>query len=112
MDFDIQDHVAIEDHWRVSGTHYGETSEAWLRNMDAAKAELWPLFERTYGDQARRMWVYWRVFFMACAELWNHQDGQEWFVSHYLFRKRLPQPAQKQAWNASTTPSSISESPV
>jgi cyclopropane-fatty-acyl-phospholipid synthase len=54
--------------------------------MDANREEIWPLFAATYGEaQTRRWWVYWRVFFMACAELWNFKDGEEWIVSHYLF---------------------------
>ena len=84
----FNDHFRIEKHWRVSGTHYSKTSEAWLANMDKHKAEIFPLFETTYGKgQATKWWVYWRIFFMACAELWGYKNGEEWFVSHYLFKK-------------------------
>jgi len=82
-------HLAVERHWRVSGTHYQKTSEAWLGNMDARKEEILPVLERTYGaDQRDKWWMYWRVFFMACAELWGYNNGEEWMVSHYLFSKR------------------------
>jgi cyclopropane-fatty-acyl-phospholipid synthase len=84
----FQDDLRIENHWCVSGTHYQRTAEAWLENMDANKAEIWPLFEKTYGsDQARKWWVYWRVFYMACAELWGYDKGNQWHVSHYRFQK-------------------------
>jgi cyclopropane-fatty-acyl-phospholipid synthase len=79
----------IEKHWHVSGTHYAKTSEAWLKNMDAHKAEIMPLFEKTYGNnQALKWWVYWRLFYLACAELWAFNNGNEWLVSHYLFNKK------------------------
>lgn len=82
------DHVKIEKHWRVSGMHYSKTSEAWLQNMDACKPQIMEIMKRVYGEsEAVKWWVYWRIFFMACAELWGHDNGNEWMVSHYLFQK-------------------------
>ncbi len=87
----FQDHLRIEEHWRVNGTHYSRTAEDWLRNMDRNKAKIWPLFEQTYGPgETKRWWNYWRIFYMACAELWGWRGGTRWLVSHYLFSKRTP----------------------
>jgi cyclopropane-fatty-acyl-phospholipid synthase len=83
----FQEHLHCVDHWRVSGTHYQATSEAWLRNQDAHQAEILALFQTTYGKEARLQFARWRIFFMACAELWGWRGGEAWFVSHYLFRK-------------------------
>jgi cyclopropane-fatty-acyl-phospholipid synthase len=86
--FYFNDDLVVEKHWHVSGTNYAKTSEAWLVNMDAHKAQIMPLFEATYGkDEAIKWWVYWRLFYLACAELWNYNEGNEWLVSHYLFHK-------------------------
>jgi cyclopropane-fatty-acyl-phospholipid synthase len=84
----FQNDLNAINHWQVNGTHYQKTAEAWLQNMDKRRAEIMPLFALTYGhEDARRWWVRWRVFFMACAELWGYNSGREWIVSHYLFRK-------------------------
>lgn len=84
----FDDDLKITDQWIVNGMHYSKTSEAWLKNMDAHKHEIIPLFEKTYGkEQALKWWVYWRIFYMACAELWGFNNGNEWMVCHYLFEK-------------------------
>jgi cyclopropane-fatty-acyl-phospholipid synthase len=84
----FQDDLAIRGHWRVSGTHYQRTSEAWLTKMDANEASITPILSETYGREQTAKWrAYWRVFFMSCAELWGFRDGNEWLVSHYLFEK-------------------------
>jgi len=84
----FQDQLKIEEHWKVSGTHYARTSEAWLSTMDENKKMITPILEKTYGgDQAGKWRAYWRIFFMSCAELWGYRGGEEWIVSHYLFSK-------------------------
>ncbi len=84
----FQDDLRIEEHWKVSGTHYARTSEAWLQAMDANRKLITPILERTYGiDQVAKWRSYWRIFFMSCAELWGYRGGEEWIVSHYLFTK-------------------------
>jgi cyclopropane-fatty-acyl-phospholipid synthase len=85
----FDEHLQLVQDWRVNGRHYQQTAEHWLQNMDRHRAEIIPLFEQTYGKAAvTRWWVYWRVFYMACAELWGYRNGEEWLVSHYLFRSR------------------------
>jgi len=78
---EFQRDLVITDEWRVDGTHYARTSEAWYRNLMAARGELEPLVGRA-GFQR------WRVFFLACAELFNFGAGRQWLVAHYRFAPR------------------------
>jgi cyclopropane-fatty-acyl-phospholipid synthase len=84
----FQEHLTLEKQWRWDGRHYEKTANAWLKKMDEAKESLRPMFEDTYGkDFAMLWWRRWRLFFMACAELFGYDNGQQWWVSHYLFKK-------------------------
>ena len=84
----FQDDLRLVNHWRVNGQDYEKTANAWLANMDAHEPEIRKIFAATYGaGNETKWWVYWRVFYMSCAELWGYSEGNEWLVSHYLFRK-------------------------
>ena len=86
----FQNDLNYVQRWRWDGTHYQKTAEAWLQNMDNHKKDLMPLFHAVYGeDQAQTWWSRWRLFFMACAELFGYENGQQWWVSHYLFENSV-----------------------
>jgi cyclopropane-fatty-acyl-phospholipid synthase len=83
-----QEHLTVEAHWRVDGRHYQKTAEAWLANLDARRAEVLAIFEKVHGKREAARWVQrWRIFFMACAELWGFRQGREWLVSHYRLKR-------------------------
>lgn len=84
----FQEHLQLKSHWQWSGEHYGHTSNAWLKNMDRHQASLQPVFEQTYGEDAQIWSQRWRIFFMACAELFAYENGQEWVIGHFLFEKK------------------------
>ena len=82
----FQEELKLINHWRWSGTHYQKTSNEWLRNMDYKKEIILPIMKDTYGiENITIWWNRWRIFFMACAELFGFDDGNQWWVSHYLF---------------------------
>ena len=84
----FNDDLIIEDHWRVNGRHYQQTCEGWLKLQDERRGQIMPILRDAYGGEAERWFQRWRIFFMSCAELFGYNHGNEWFVGHYLFRKR------------------------
>ncbi|MBT8082881.1 MAG: cyclopropane-fatty-acyl-phospholipid synthase family protein [Gammaproteobacteria bacterium] len=81
-------HLNVEKRWHWSGTHYARTCNAWLQRMDSNRQQIMPVLEACYGESnASLWWQRWRIFFMACAELFDYDEGQEWFVGHYLLSR-------------------------
>jgi cyclopropane-fatty-acyl-phospholipid synthase len=84
----FQDDLRLVEQWRWGGAHYQRTANAWLVNLDARRDAALSVLADTYGQAHSAQWLQrWRIFFMACAELFGYRGGQEWWVSHYLFRR-------------------------
>lgn len=84
----FQDELTVMDRWRVDGRQYAQTSEHWLRNFDNNIEKIRPILRSTYGGSEAKKWeAYWRTFYMAVAELFGYNGGQEWYVAHYLMEK-------------------------
>jgi cyclopropane-fatty-acyl-phospholipid synthase len=85
----FQDDLRIEEQWRLPGTHYQRTANHWLANQDANASAVIDVLRAAYGEHDAKRWHQrWRMFWMACAELFGYHDGNEWLVGHYRFAKR------------------------
>lgn len=83
-----QDSLAVERQWQVNGMNYARTADAWLDNMSRNRPQILSVLETVYGSENAEKWYQrWRMFFIACRELFGFADGTEWGVSHYLFEK-------------------------
>ncbi|HSM11448.1 MAG TPA: class I SAM-dependent methyltransferase, partial [Lysobacter sp.] len=84
----FQRDLRIEQRWHVDGTHYQRTANHWLHNQDARREETMAVLTDAYGTAGAALWFQrWRMFWMACAEMFGYADGQEWLVAHYRFAK-------------------------
>lgn len=85
--YQFQDLFKVEKSWKWNGAHYAKTAYAWLQNFDKNRDEINIIFQKTYGDDWN-LWIKrWRLFFLATAGLFGYDNGEEWFVSHYLLQK-------------------------
>jgi cyclopropane-fatty-acyl-phospholipid synthase len=85
----FDEHLEVVGSWDVNGTHYHRTCEAWLENMERFRPQVVEALAQGYGShQVRRFWHMWRIFFMACSELFRYGGGEEWIVAHRLLRAR------------------------
>jgi len=79
----FQQDLRFRRRWLVNGSHYAKTARAWLDSLDADRDGVL----ETLGGDGRQM-QRWRMFFMACEELFAFDHGNEWMVGHYLFENR------------------------
>jgi cyclopropane-fatty-acyl-phospholipid synthase len=80
--------LALLSQHAVNGVHYSRTLEAWLAKHDAAKESVRRAMVDAYGEAGARTWGQrWRIFYMACSELFKYNGGNTWFVAHYVWEK-------------------------
>lgn len=80
----FSDLFAVENEWRWSGTHYRRTALDWLENFDRHIDSIQPILTQVYGKDASLWQRRWRLFFLATAGLFGHDNGDVWGVGHYL----------------------------
>ena len=90
---DLFEHVHgpfwLDRRWQVDGTHYAKTCQAWLQNLDKHRDVILARFQQDLSSQeAKRQWQRWRMFVMACEELFAYDHGQQWQVTHHLLELR------------------------
>lgn len=85
----FSDHFSVQKVWKVNGTHYQHTLNAWLTMMKSNKNEIKSVLKETYGKKAvRKWWNYWKLFFISLAEVFGYNNGNQRYLTHYLFKKR------------------------
>jgi len=84
----FQKHLQVIQQWAMNGRHYAQTAEHWLMRMDRHREQIEPILQKTYKKDALKWLTYWRIFWMSCAELFGYRNGNEWFVTHLLWRKK------------------------
>lgn len=76
--------LEVAERWEVGGEHYAKTLLAWLANLDTRIEEALRILRAAYGEQAAARWLNrWRIFLLACAELFGYAGGTEWQVGHF-----------------------------
>lgn len=83
----FQRDLQLEAKWFLNGTHYARTANHWLANQDARREQARSVLTQAYGPHAGLWNQRWRMFWMACAELFGYDDGQQWGVGHYRFTR-------------------------
>ena len=72
--------------WDINGNHYSKTCKAWLKNHYKNKKKILDIFDKHY-DEPKIWFNRWRIFFLSCEAFFALNNGNEYFVSHYLLKK-------------------------
>ena len=80
--------LIIINQWNVNGSHYSKTCRGWLKNHYKNKDNILEIFKSHY-DRPIVWFNRWRIFFLSCEAFFSLKNGNEYFVSHFLLKKRI-----------------------
>lgn len=80
--------LALEEQWWLDGTHYQRTAAAWREHLETRRGQVMEVLRGHYGHAAETWYHRWRIFFLACEELFGYAGGTEWGVGHYRLVRR------------------------
>ena len=86
--FSYFEEFKIKKTWMINGTQYTRTLNEWLRIHDKSKDNILKIFKKHY-DRPLIHFHRWRLFYIACSEFFSINDGEEWYVSHYLLSPKI-----------------------
>ncbi|KAI3845807.1 hypothetical protein MKX03_020304 [Papaver bracteatum] len=101
----FQDDVTVLDHWILSVNHFSRSQckllclknyfvfyiNEWLKRIDSRVEEIKEIFESFYGiskEEDGKLVNFWRIFCITGTELFGYNNGEEWSISHILFKKK------------------------
>lgn len=75
--------LVVDGTWWFPGRHYARTLDAWLHRLDADRDRAEAVLRPVYEADARPWIQRWRMFLMACSELFGFDGGDQWGVVHH-----------------------------
>ena len=83
----FESELEIINQWDINGNHYSKTCKAWLNNHYKNKKKILDIFKKHY-DEPKIWFNRWRIFFLSCDAFFALNNGNEYFITHYLLKKR------------------------
>ncbi|KAF9462429.1 S-adenosyl-L-methionine-dependent methyltransferase [Collybia nuda] len=90
----FQSDLTLLRSWYLPGTHYSRTLEDWLKLQDKNGKDGLEELQRDAvekgesPEEGTKAFNRFRVFYMACSELFNMDGGQQWGLGQYLFKAK------------------------
>ena len=84
---EIKNPFTVENLWAESGTNYSRTLELWLEKLKLNKNSILNINSINSNLNSKFFYNRWMVFLLACSELFNYNNGNEYLIGHALLKR-------------------------